>query len=196
MLVDARCPFGYGRVLPGGLLREPAGGLRRADLVVMTHTDAIDEAARRALTDSVRQLGGPTPILACRHEAAGFVDAGGSLCDRPPDRDGRVVCVCSIARPEGFETTVRSLGYDPVAFRVWPDHHDFAAGDLEAIAAMAADVRAEAILTTEKDWVKLAAFMSAWPCPMFAVRIAIDFAPGDATILASHVDACLRDASG
>jgi len=36
LLISATNPFGYGHVLPRGLLREPIGGLNRADAVVIT----------------------------------------------------------------------------------------------------------------------------------------------------------------
>src|SRR5687768_1490731 len=39
VLVSATNPFGYGRVLPRGMLREPLGGLRRAGAFVITHAD-------------------------------------------------------------------------------------------------------------------------------------------------------------
>ncbi|MFZ3207577.1 MAG: tetraacyldisaccharide 4'-kinase, partial [Geobacteraceae bacterium] len=36
LLVDSRSPFGNGLTLPAGLLREPVGAMKRADLVVLT----------------------------------------------------------------------------------------------------------------------------------------------------------------
>ena len=54
VLVDATCPFGNGRLLPAGLLREPLSSLERADLVVVTKSDQISpeeqENLRRTLS--------------------------------------------------------------------------------------------------------------------------------------------------
>ena len=44
VLIDATCPFGFGRLLPRGLLREPIASLARADLLIMTRTDQIEES--------------------------------------------------------------------------------------------------------------------------------------------------------
>ena len=41
--IDATCPFGYGRLLPAGLLREPAGSIERADAAVITRYDQADD---------------------------------------------------------------------------------------------------------------------------------------------------------
>jgi len=47
--IDATCPFGYGRLLPGGLLREPATALKRAQAAVITRCDQVD-------SDQVEQI--------------------------------------------------------------------------------------------------------------------------------------------
>ncbi|MBN2129221.1 MAG: tetraacyldisaccharide 4'-kinase, partial [Sedimentisphaerales bacterium] len=47
--VDATCPFGYGRLLPAGLLREPLSGLTRAHAVVLTRSDQVSEETLRQI---------------------------------------------------------------------------------------------------------------------------------------------------
>ncbi|MGL5095555.1 MAG: tetraacyldisaccharide 4'-kinase, partial [Planctomycetia bacterium] len=49
VLLDATDPWGGGGLLPGGLLREPARSLRRADVVVLTRCDQVDAARRDAV---------------------------------------------------------------------------------------------------------------------------------------------------
>jgi len=44
VLIDATEPFGYGHVLPRGLLREPLGALRAADALVVTRSDQVGQA--------------------------------------------------------------------------------------------------------------------------------------------------------
>ena len=41
-VVDCLLPFGYGHLLPRGLLREPLGSLRRADLIVLSRYSGSD----------------------------------------------------------------------------------------------------------------------------------------------------------
>lgn len=40
--IDATDPFGGGKVLPAGKLREPAGNLKRADVIVITRENLVD----------------------------------------------------------------------------------------------------------------------------------------------------------
>ena len=45
--IDATQPFGYEKIFPAGLLREPLTSLRRADAVVITRCDQISELHNR-----------------------------------------------------------------------------------------------------------------------------------------------------
>ena len=50
VLLDATDPFGQGRLLPRGLLREPASSLRRADAVLVSRCDQVAESSVNELT--------------------------------------------------------------------------------------------------------------------------------------------------
>ncbi len=198
VLLDATCPFGYGHMLPRGLLREPPRALRRAGLVVLTQTDRVRPDAREALVRRVREMAGDIEVVACRHRADGFVELDGRPADAPPRDGSRVACVSSIARPESFEHTVRGLGHDPIASRSWPDHHAYIRQDIAEIQTWAERLSVDAILTTEKDAVKLAPIapeVGSWSCPVLTVRVAIDFESHDDTRLIACVERCVEDAS-
>ena len=62
VLIDATEPWGHGRLLPRGLLREPPSGLRRADVVVLTRCDQVGDADKA--TAACRRSHGWRP--ACR----------------------------------------------------------------------------------------------------------------------------------
>ena len=184
-------PFGYGHLLPRGVLREPPAGLRRADLVVLTHADRLDEGDRTALLNQLRKLTDEAPIAPSRHKPRSLVTLDGGPADAILAEGAPVFCVCSIARPESFETTVRELGYEPVGVQAWPDHHRYTIRDVKAVLDRARASRADAVLTTEKDAVKLARFVVDSPAPVFAVPIAIDFASQDVTMVGLQIDRCI-----
>ncbi len=54
--IDATCPFGYGKMLPAGFLREPVESLKRADAVVITRCDQIAEAGLAELEENLRSI--------------------------------------------------------------------------------------------------------------------------------------------
>ena len=54
--IDATQPFGYGKMLPAGLLREPVTALKRADVVVITRCDQIGETELDELEKRLQEI--------------------------------------------------------------------------------------------------------------------------------------------
>jgi tetraacyldisaccharide 4'-kinase len=137
------------RVLPAGRLREPADAARVADAVIVPGSS--DEAARVASA-----LGVATSFtMTMRFGSLRPLTAGESM---PIEGSGaNVLAVAGIARPERFFAAVREQGFDVVGEMAFPDHHWFTAPDLESIARRATSAKAEIVITTEKDAVRIGA---------------------------------------
>jgi len=155
VLLDGLCPFGYGRLLPRGLLREPPSALRRADLVVITRADLVDPAAlARLKTEAARCARPGTPVLTADHRPAGirFADDARSA---PDWLDGRsVAAACGIGNPAALRRTLEGLGACVVRFDAFRDHHAYTATELGRLRDAARDAGAAALVTTGKDFVK------------------------------------------
>lgn len=146
VLLDAADPFGNGRLLPAGPLREPPGALARAGIVVLTRWESTTGPAGR---EAVRGAGVGAPILRAVHRRAGFRDRGG----RPVAAPRRAVAFCGIARPDTFLRDLGDEGVDVAAFLAFPDHHRYSEREIARIAGQAAGA---AVVTTAKDIVRLA----------------------------------------
>lgn len=70
-------------------------------------------------------------------------------------RGRRVFAFSGLANNEQFFEAVRRAGAEVVATKSFPDHYRYTAADVEAIKRAAAAAGAEAIVTTEKDAVKI-----------------------------------------
>jgi tetraacyldisaccharide 4'-kinase len=155
VLVDATCPFGFGHLLPRGLLREPAAALRRADLVIVTRADLVEASELADLTGRLKRLAPEVPLATAVHRpsaAAAYPD--GEPLDPAHLSGRRVGLFCSIGNPTAFRRTVEGLGANVVAAAEFPDHHWYTEADVAAL--LRADPRgAEVFVTTEKDAVKL-----------------------------------------
>src|SRR3954454_10125891 len=87
VLIDATNPFGYDHVLPRGLLREPLGGLARANAFLLTRVDQALPGADEFCERELRARGRTTPIYRCRHAHAVIVyDEGGQTASHPIER--------------------------------------------------------------------------------------------------------------
>ena len=94
--------------------------------------------------------------------AVGTTDVrGGARQDASELSGKRVLCVSGVGNPESFAANVRVLGARVAARVEMGDHHDWTPADVKAVAARAAEVAAEVVVTTSKDAVKLASL--AWP---------------------------------
>jgi tetraacyldisaccharide 4'-kinase len=168
VLIDCANPFGFGKLLPRGLLREPLSALKRATRFVLTRADGCD------CTDTIAALRGinpDAPVNRSRHNPVGLVTLDG---ERREELDsisgGKVLAVSSIGNPEAFEKTLSRLGADVARSLRFADHHDYTDADADNIMAAAKESGAEYIIGTEKDGVRLRTVSNA-PKDMLLLEI-------------------------
>jgi tetraacyldisaccharide 4'-kinase len=149
-------PFGGGRLFPSGRLREPLAAMARAHAAILTglpgEAGAGEEGA--ALAAALRPFGFTGPGFACstRTGPARRVGPGGGQ-ELAPAR--RVAAVTAIARPGAFVAAARRAGLEVAAELRFPDHHRYPPASLRKIEQAFRASRAEAVLVTAKDRVKL-----------------------------------------
>ena len=176
LLVDSRDPFGNGALLPRGVLREPVANLSRASYVFVTKSDGPPAAA---LVTLIRRHNPKAEIIACSHRARELAEVEGPR--RLPMselRGKRVAAFSGIATPERFEELLNSFGAVLVANRRFLDHHAFNDEDLDEVLDQAIRAKAEMIVTTEKDAVRLQSRFRP-PVPLMFVRLEVEIL-GDA----------------
>jgi tetraacyldisaccharide 4'-kinase len=173
VMVRAANPWGNGRLLPAGPLREPLGALARAALVVATGARSVADAAE--VSAAVARHAPGTPVLAAGYEADGCWDASGGPIEPPGILAGRrLLGFAGIGTPVGFRRTLEELGVVLLDYLVFPDHHWYESDDLTAIGRRADDLAADGLVTTEKDWVRLRGFPAGRrPLLVLGVRLAL-----------------------
>jgi len=191
--VDATLPFGYGRVLPAGLLREPVVGLKRAHAVVLTRCDQVPEDAILTIEAEIRRIRRDLEIARSIHAPTSVRTAGGAEIAINEMRGVRVFAFCGLGNPQAFFRTVGGLGTIVVGSRAFDDHYRYTASDLKAVHSQAREQRASLVLTTQKDWTKIA--RSALPegdPPMAYLAIDLRITAGEEA-LTSLIDRVLDD---
>jgi tetraacyldisaccharide 4'-kinase len=184
--IDATDPFGCGRIFPRGLLREPIASLGRADAVVLTRAAAVDAERRheiRAALAAARRT--ERPVVWAESEHAPVALRRWTAGPLPLDslRGRRVLAFAAIGNPAAFGATLAGLGADVVGFRAFADHHAYGPADLALLAARAAAERADLVVTTLKDLVKVRRD-DLDGVPLAAVEIAIRLTSGEAELTA------------
>jgi len=162
LLISATNPFGYGHVLPRGLLREPISGLRRADAIVITRSNLVTSDVLGKIEQAVRRYSPRVPLLFAEHLHTSLRSSAGEVLPLDELLRRRFMLFTGIADPASLERQLRASYADSfAASRFFPDHHAFSNDDLRALCRAAAEVKAHALLTTEKDWVKIAPLATA-----------------------------------
>ena len=166
LLVSALEPFGRGRLLPAGRLREPLSGIGRADVIVITKTEATDPGAIEEIRKTIAAHNPGAPVFLSTHGPTGVLLGVSPHESASPRADlalidwlkgRRVFAFSAVAGPESFIETLRQAGADVAGSRSYRDHHVFSHGDLRDIRAEAQRAGAGWIMTTEKDIMRLRA---------------------------------------
>lgn len=188
VLVDATRPFGHGHVLPRGLLREPVGAVRRADILILTRSHEIEDADRSMLVATLRRVSAGKPVLLADHSLEGVVDLKGRAVSEIDFQAMRAVVFAGIGNFDSFRRSLERRGVQVLASYQYPDHHVYSPGELEALADVARDLDANVVLTTEKDAVKLVARWPEGACRLLAVRASLRLDASDLRILNEALD--------
>ncbi len=183
VLIDATCPFGYGHVLPRGLLREPLSALRWAHAVVITRCDLVDPDELNRLAQRLRRLAPDASLHRAGHVPSAVIVRGGRHL--PPEvlTGRRLFAFCGIGNPEGFFASLAAAGAELAGTLALNDHVEYVPATLERIASSAGAGGAEALVTTAKDRVKIED-PAALPLPLWTVQVEIGLKAGAEELLA------------
>jgi tetraacyldisaccharide 4'-kinase len=202
--IDATDPFGGGRTLPHGRLREPLEGLSRADVIVITRTELVEnigelrseiakqnnEALVFVASTEIRRVVALKQFLADLDFKLDDDTAGQTLIDRirrsignRPDQEIRIAAFCGLGNPEGFFRQVSKEKVDLVIKRSFPDHHKYVQTDIDALEKQSRQANVSALVTTAKDAVKLKGLEFSLSCFVIEIDVVIDDPAGFAALL-------------
>jgi len=139
------------RRLPFGRLREPVTALARAAAVVIDDGGASDEA-HAATVREIARVSPQARVFRLVRTLGQVLDFDGPA---DFDRGQPVIALAGIANPERFARALVDAGWIVADLVAFPDHHRYRARDIRRIADAARATNASAILTTEKDGVRL-----------------------------------------
>ncbi len=145
LLIDATNPFGNGRLIPRGILREPTSHVGRATHIVLTRCDQAGDPSR--LLAQLRAICPNAPIRQTRHAPTSLWRVADSVELPLETIQGKPVkATCGIANPEAFFKTLEALGARITERLPYRDHTAIPAAALSG---------ADFVVTTEKDAVRI-----------------------------------------
>ena len=155
-------------------LREGALSLKRAGIIL------VKDKPRTGIVEVLKASFPSAAVFDYRTMPKGFVSLRNGE-KMPPDsfRGKTVLAFCGIANPSRFSNLLSELGAEVRSFLTFPDHYPYPAGSLDKIARIFAASGVEALITTEKDAVKIVPAGTALEnLPLFALRIGLSIKNG------------------
>ena len=182
LLIDKTNPFGNGHMLPRGILREPVKHLRRANYIFLTKSNGIRDPELEA---TIARHKPDADVIECAHKPQYLQrldsrgDAAGGREPLSWLKGRRIFAFSGIATPESFEKFLRDLGALLVGRERFLDHYRYTPEDLEDLYDAAERERAECLVTTEKDAVRISD-PGGSPLPVYYLRLEIEIIRGAA----------------
>ncbi len=161
VLLDALDPWGAGWVLPAGRLREPRSGLARAGLIIITRANQAAAESLRELELELEAICPDTPRIAAHVVPCDVLDIRGASVGLEALSFDAVLPVCGLGNPRTFVGLAAEVCGRLCGPLVFTDHAHYTPQDVQRIAARATTADADCVLTTRKDWVKLAPLWKA-----------------------------------
>jgi tetraacyldisaccharide 4'-kinase len=194
VLVNARDPFGGGRLLPLGNLREPVSALKRAHMVIVTHADRVTAPELAKLRVEIDAAHPGVPILESAHKADHVLDVRTEEKHPLSHLKGKaVVALSGLGDPLSFEASLESLGATPAQRWRYPDHHVYTEREMRSISDLRGGLP---VVTTFKDFVRLpASWRELLTGEILVLGIRLDILKGR-NVWIDTLDALAKEAEG
>ncbi len=160
-------------LLPAGRLREPLSSVSRANIIIETGKIGDDKELRNYLTNNQK-------VFKAEIIPDSLIGLNGKIID---DEEiikikDKVLAVSGIAKPERFENTLTSNGFNVVKHIKYRDHKRYSQYIIEEITAECKKIGVNQIIATEKDFVKIRMYSSIFEknnieCYVFPIKIEI-----------------------
>jgi tetraacyldisaccharide 4'-kinase len=146
-----QAPLGNGFLLPAGPLRESTRRLQQCHLFWFNGDGDTNTTFSHTI-----------PSIRARYKLLDVVDRQGRV-QALPEPGTAVIGFCGIAHPFSFQASLQSLGMCIDKMIAYPDHYVYQSRDIDFLNTFTDSL----LLTTEKDWIKLAGFdqvHDSWRC--------------------------------
>ncbi len=171
--IDATNPFGGGKMLPDGRLREPLVNLDRADVIVLTRSNLVNDT--KAIEAKIKEFAPDTSIFSASTRTSkvsllrDFLSDGNDYSrNEKYDKDDLsglpAFAFSALGNPTSFIEQLKRDNTVIVGTHAFADHHYYVGSEMKMIAQKARASGAELLITTGKDAVKLDGLTIDLPC--------------------------------
>jgi tetraacyldisaccharide 4'-kinase len=177
--IDSTCPFGYEKLLPAGLLREPVSSLKRADAVVLTRCDQISKSELNRIEKKLQLINPDLIIAKSIHSPVCAKSAVAEEISVEQLSGKKIFAFCGIGNPAAFLNTIKTIGANLAGSKIYNDHHHYTDSDINDIHTQAKRLGADLILSTQKDHSHCTINDTQYEIPFAYLAVEIKFTSGE-----------------
>lgn len=156
LLLPAHRPLGSERLLPLGLLREPIKEMKRADIILITHSERLDPSGKNKLAREIQSRTPTTPFFFSEHKPVSLWRYQDKEVLPLSCLEGKsLLAFCGLAEPESLAFSLKQLGARVARLVPFPDHHFYQEEDKRSLENGSRSSQVHLLITTEKDALKL-----------------------------------------
>lgn len=160
-------------VFPSGVLREFPGALHRSSCILFTNSEEENYNSIRLYKNKISRYIEDKPVFLTEYTPTAIVDVHGQEIS-PNQIPLNFAAFCGIASPHRFKNSFKKQFPEGRFLHGFPDHHDYSAEDLCKLEEEAASCGSNALLTTQKDIVKLRGLKTKLPLYALAMDVFAD----------------------
>ncbi len=163
LLFDIQKMAGNGKLLPAGPLREPLSEIKRADKILLMNKSGQEFE----LDEKIVHFFNYKPIEVCKVVPSEYINP--KTEELLSKKQKNVYAFCAIGQPEGFYNFLKK-DFNILGTSTYSDHHNYSENELKEIEQNALSRGANAIITTEKDYVKISKYNFS-KIPLFVLKL-------------------------
>ena len=178
LVIDASNPFGNGKLLPAGILREPVDNIRAAGSIILTKVDDAENID--ALRETIQSLNAAVRISEAVYEPKELYnifnrDEKAVLSDMAGKK---ILALSAVGNPKYFRKVISKLKPAGINRLSYADHYVFTEEDITKINEYSR--MSDIIVTTEKDAIKLGLLnKTKFIKKLLALRVELSFIKGE-----------------
>lgn len=155
LLIDSLNPLGGGHLPNTGLMREPIGALARADAIILTHANQVENETIDELNKLIKSEKFENPVFESSYDPMSITCVYGDDVGKEKPPNVKLIPLSGLGNPESFEKSLGIAGVEnanPIRFN---DHNTYTEKDIDLINTAIDEDSADGVVTTSKDWVRL-----------------------------------------